>query len=384
MALAFTILIWLIAALGLGHAAWATLRLRRVAPLPQSASEPCGGVTVVMAARDEAPRISGPVVSFLAQEGVDLQVVVVDDRSTDGTADQVRAIACGDGRLEVVRVDSLPPDWLGKCHALHEGAQRGKHPWIVFADADTMLTARDALCRAASVAEAMQVDHVCLLPRMPARTLGAQALMSAFFVSAVTLMDRVNRDRPRGYFGVGAFNMVRADLYRAMGGHEPLRLEVVDDVHLGLLVRRHGGRSRILTAFDAVSTTWGATLGEFINAVEKNAFASAKFSTIGVCAVVPLLLLVWGVAVGGPVIAIAMESWTPLAAFVGLVANGFPAAIVACRLGFGAAPGFLAPFVLPVMAYASVRSMALALRRGGITWRDTHYSLKTLRAGRFR
>ena len=121
-----------------------------------AAHEPRAGgevrCSVVIAARDEAARIEATVRHLLAQTGVEMEVIVVDDRSTDGTGEILRRLAAEDGRVRMERVDVLPDGWLGKCHACHRGANAATGEWILFTDADSWLRP-DLIARALLVAE---------------------------------------------------------------------------------------------------------------------------------------------------------------------------------------------------------------------------------------
>ena len=108
-------------------------------------------VSVVIAARDEAARIEQTVRGLLGQEGVDLELIVVDDRSSDGTGEILRRLAADDSRLRTVRIDELPAGWLGKCHACRQGASHARGEWILFTDGDIHMQ-RDLLARAVSTA----------------------------------------------------------------------------------------------------------------------------------------------------------------------------------------------------------------------------------------
>ena len=112
---------------------------RALPPAPDDVSGSRPSVTIVIAARDEADRIVETVKRVLAQRGVDLAVTVVDDRSSDGTGDVVKAAFRTDPCVRVVRIDSLPEGWLGKCHALHSGAAGIADGWLLFMDADARL-----------------------------------------------------------------------------------------------------------------------------------------------------------------------------------------------------------------------------------------------------
>ncbi len=377
----------LIAAIWLIAAARQSLLLRALETLPELAdikneTIPAPGVAVVIAARDEAGHIEAAVRSHLAQVGVDLRVLVADDRSTDDTPTIVARLAAADARVEHVRIDELPAGWLGKCHALHTAAGRAGADWIVFADADTELSRPDTLARAAAFARESNADHLCLFPRMPARTRWARALATAFFLAALDRIAGLNSDRPGAYFGVGAFNMVRATKYHAVGGHSTLRLEVLDDVHIGGLIRRAGGVSRARAAFDAVTTTWGGTVPELISVLEKNMFAATGYRLWLVALATLAFAALWIPAALGPIVALALGSWTPILPTVATVIASAPAATLAHRLGFSRFEGALAPAVLPAIIYAGLRSTFLTLRRGGVRWRETFYPLADLRNDR--
>ncbi len=97
-------------------------------------------------------------------------------------------------------------------------------------------------------------------------------------------MSGVNRDRPGAYLGIGAFNLVRASTYRACGGYEALRLTIVDDIKLGLLLRRAGARTRAFLGGADAECHWGTTVPGMIKIMEKNYFAAVHFRVAPVVA----------------------------------------------------------------------------------------------------
>ena len=130
--------------------------------------------SVVMAARDEERRIEGTVRRLMAQRDVDLEFLIVDDRSTDRTAEILRQLAKVDARVKWQRVDVLPDGWLGKCHACHVGSSAVTGDWILFADADCWLKP-DVIARAVRLAEREGADHVMMLPRLDLKTNATRA-----------------------------------------------------------------------------------------------------------------------------------------------------------------------------------------------------------------
>lgn len=363
----------------LWHLRW----VRRLPALETFASEgtnpaprTSGRCSVVLAARNEEARIEETVRRLLAQRDIEAEFIVVDDRSTDRTGAILEQFAKTESRLGVIRINALPEGWLGKCHACHVGAAAATGEWILFTDGDCWLKP-DVIARALRLAGRERVDHVTLTSGIAAPSPGLRACHLMFLLSMANWFSGVNRARPRSYLGLGAFNLVRAAAYRECGGYEALRLTVLDDVKLGLLLRRAGKRTRAFLGADDVECHWGTSVWSMIRIMEKNYFATLEFRTplaLGLCAFLTLLICI---AVLG------LVSRTPAGFAAALAPLGFilPAAIVARRIGWSWRAGWGAPFVMPIFLCALLNSTFVTLRQGGIRWRDTFYSLDGLRAG---
>jgi hypothetical protein len=186
----------------------------------------------------------------------------------------------------------------------------------------------------------------------------------------------VSNPRSRAYVGVGAFQMVKRTAYAACGTHRRLAMEVIDDVMLGKIIKLGGFRSGVAVAQDAVYVRWHAGIGNLIRGVEKNFFAGAQFSGPLVIAqslsllamfVLPLLGMLFG---HGWVRAFAgISVLIPLCFHIGVDIVMRVSPLYCLTLPLGA---FL-------FIYMLLRSAFVTLRRGGITWRGTFYSLDELR-----
>ena len=335
--------------------------------------------SVVVAARDEEARIENTIRHLLVQRGVALEVIAVDDRSTDRTGEILRRLAAEDTRVRVKRVDMLPDGWLGKCYACHVGASAATGDWILFTDADCWLKP-DVIVRALRVADRESADHITLTPGIASATPGARAWHLAFLLSLANWFSGVNRDRPKSYLGMGAFNLVRSAAYRVCGGYEALRLTVLDDVKLGLLLRRAGKRTRGFIGGGDTECHWGTTVRSMIKVMEKNYFAALDFRLGAALAAGLGGMLFWCAAVIGP--------WTGtvagMAAGLAPLSLIIPAGIVARRLGWSFGSAVLTPFVYPMLFYAVLNSTRVTVCQGGVRWRETFYSLDALRAGTVR
>jgi hypothetical protein len=225
------------------HAAVNVALLRRPPTGPPPVRRP---VTVVLPVRDEEAQVGDCLAAVLAQQGVpDLRVVVVDDGSTDGTADVVRAVA--DPRVRLFAAAAPPPGWLGKPHACASGAalDRGDDGVLVFLDADVRLFP-DAVAGAVAVLDAHGLDLVSPWPRPVTATVAerlVQPLGPWLWVTTLPVRLAERSPRPSLTAANGQFLVVRRSAYARAGGHAAVRGEVIEDVALARAVKRAGGRA---------------------------------------------------------------------------------------------------------------------------------------------
>src|SRR5947209_1157095 len=244
----------------------------RLRPDMLPAKEPL--VSVIIPARDEAHIIEQTVRAFLAQTYANLEVIVVNDRSADGTGDIVRAIH--DERLTVIDGVEPPAGWLGKPWALHQGSRAASGELLLFVDADLIYTP-PALAAAVAYLQAQALALLSLFPHLEMHGFGEIASMPMMPMVFHTFMPTwlSNRTRfARLAIGGGTGNLVVRAIYEASGGHEELRDAVVDDIALARLIRRHGGRTEIVRAEDLVSLRMYRGLGEVIDGFTKNTFSA--------------------------------------------------------------------------------------------------------------
>ena len=343
-----------------------------------STSEPIR-CSVVIAARDEEARIEGTVRRLLAQRGVEAEFLIVDDRSTDRTGEILRRLAKEDARVKLKRVEVLPDGWLGKCHACHVGASAATGDWILFTDADCWLKP-DVIARAVRLAERDGADHVVISPGIDVKSTATRAWHLLFLTTVLSWFSGVNRDRPKSHIGSGAFNLVRATAYRQCGGYEALRLTVLDDVKLGQLLVRAGKRTRAFLGVNDVERHCGTTVWSMVKLIEKNYFAALDFRLGLALAGIVAVILFFAIIVLG-----LMSGTAPgLAAALSPLTLILPASILARRVGWSWPCAVFVPFMVPVFLCALVNSTWVTLRQGGVRWRDTFYSLETLRTGTVR
>jgi glycosyl transferase family 2 len=348
--------------------------LGRVEPLPDAQLP---SLTVIVAAKDEERRVEQAARSLLAQDYPGLTVSVVDDRSTDGTTEILQRLASEDPRLSTTRVDELPSGWTGKSHALAVAAGRATSEWLLFTDGDVDL-APGACRRAVSIAMRDGRDHLAVAPDLEVETLG-EAIFIAYFV----IMFHVSQEpwnaqdpRSRGSIGIGAFNLVRRDVYERAGGHRAIRFELIDDLALGRLLKRSGARQAFALPAGLVGVRWHVGVRGLVRGVEKNAFAAVGYRTARALLAVAAQLTIAVLPVLGPF----LPGWIPKVAAAFAWAGAALAYYVASR-SVRVRPWqvMFMPLGGILFAYAFLRSTLLTLARGGVVWRGTFYSLLDLR-----
>ncbi|MDX1455461.1 MAG: glycosyltransferase family 2 protein [Gammaproteobacteria bacterium] len=335
---------------------------------------------IVIAARNEAHTIEPAIRSVLAQDYPRLEVIAVNDRSDDGTGELLDRLAVEHAHLSVIHVDRLPAGWLGKNHALQRGLEAATTDYVLFTDADVHFQP-GSLQRALGYMRDQEFDHLSSIPELVNARASMQLMMPAFsvFFLMMTRPWHVSNPDSDSHMGVGAFNLVRREPLLAIGGLEKIRLRPDDDLMLGKLVKQHRLRSGYAASGGDIAVQWYTTAGETIHGLEKNAFAQFDYSPLKASVMLVLTLLLSL----GPVVGLA--AWpapTGLVALGGTLAMLATAAILSWLVKLNPAWGLLFPIGATLVVYACLRSMVLALMRGGIIWRDTFYSLADLRSNR--
>lgn len=348
---------------------------------PTSNLSPVPSLTVIVPARNEGAAIEATIRSLLAQT-IPLEIIAVDDRSTDATGsilDRIAAEPLPPARfLTVLHVTELPAGWMGKTHAMALAARQAATPWLLFTDAD-ILFAPDVLERALLFADDTAADHLALNLTLILKTAGERfmtTVIQCFTLFTFRPWKIADPAAKRDSVGVGGFNLIRAQVYRDIGGFESLRLEVVEDLRLGYEVKNRGYRQRIAFGRDLIRVHWASGALGMAHNLTKNFFAVFRFRPAPLLAFVIGFVLLICMPFGA-----LFAPWSIRAA--GLVA------LLMILLGhsysarrFTGIPLFYV-LTLPagalMLVWAMLRSMILTLHRGGVVWRGTFYPLDELR-----
>jgi chlorobactene glucosyltransferase len=264
-------------------------------PLPCLWDDEAPLVSVLVPARNEEDTIAGCLRSILAQDYPNLEVVILDDGSTDATPQIVRAR--GDSRVRLLSGAPLPPGWTGKNWACHQLAQAASGELLCFVDSDTTL-APGTVSAAAGLQERHRAGLVSLLPRAERRSVSGSVLlpMVPHAMFALFPMAMVHRAaRPGVAVAFGPFLLLTRAAYYAAGGHAVRRAAIVDDVELSRAVKAAGYPVRLANGTDLVETQWYRGVADIWRGFSKNAYGGIGYNpwlAAGVVLVLmPVLLL---------------------------------------------------------------------------------------------
>jgi hypothetical protein len=342
-------------------------RLLTARPLPAGAR-----VSVIVPARDEAERLPRLLGALAAASPAPLEVLVVDDGSTDGTA----AVARSAGATVVPA--SRPPGWSGKAHACHRGAEVARGDVLVFLDADV-----EPAPAAVAALAAAAVERDGLVSAHPVHRVERAYERLSAGAAVVALLGAGTGGPPahrwwRRPFAFGPALAVPADAYGRLGGHAAVRAAVADDVALAAAADRHGvGATTLLAGPLASYRMYPAGVAQLVEGWTKNlatggaATPPLRAAAVAVWVTAVLesgVVLAGGLASGGGALAAATAAYL-------LFAVQFH--VVSRRIGrFGVATSALHPLVLAAFVALFAWSAVLTFGRGRVRWRGRSLDLR--------
>jgi len=352
-------------------------------------------VSIIVPARNEEKDIELSLTRLLELDYDNYEVIAVNDRSTDRTGEIMEEVALAHEAhfaqqkrevrhprsvtLRVIHHRDLPAGWLGKTHAMWTAANQATGDWLLFTDADVLFKP-DSLRRALVYAEAEHADHVVLFPQMIMKRPG-EFMMIAFFQTMFVFGHRpwkVADPKSKDHMGVGAFNLIRRSVYDAVGTYEALRMEVLDDMKLGKVVKEAGFAQRNVFGRDLISLRWARGARGVVDNLTKNFFAVLSFQWWRT------IISAFGLAFLnlGPFLGVFLaHGWQRLPYAIALFCMFAIYVGMSWRSRVPAYYFLLHPVSTALFIYTLLLSMFHALWNNGIIWRGTRYPLEELRKG---
>lgn len=330
-------------------------------------------VSILVPARNEAHNIAGCIRSLLAQNYPDFEVLVLDDHSTDETWSILTCLAEEDSRLQLIKGQPLPADWLGKHWACHQLAKRANGDLFLFTDADTRHHPQ-ALADAVAALESEQADLLTALPRQEVITWGERLVVPLIPWSIGAIMPLTLAYRlpwPALAVGVGQFMLFKRRAYEAIGGYEAVKQQVVDDITLARRIKASGLRWRLTDGSQYICCRMYQNFGQAREGLSKNLFGAFNYNA-------PFFIFVWAwlgiVFVGSPLLLMlslvgwhlppAIESLSALAIGLALLLWG----VIYWQFHLPLYLTLLYPLTIILAVYLAAWSLILSLT-GQATWK---------------
>ena len=334
-------------------------------------------ISIVVAARNEEESIENATRSLLQQEYPQYELMVVNDRSTDRTGEILQTLQQSHSELKSITIEELPNGWLGKCNALHQGAKAAKGDWLLFTDADVSMRP-ETLKVTIDYALAEKADHLTMAPQceMPSWLLRAFVATFAFFFKLHVKPSQISNPRSKAHVGIGAFNLVRRDVYLAVGGHDAIRLRPDDDLKLGKLLKSKGYHQRFANGVGLISVPWYRSIGELTRGLEKNSFAGIDYSISKWIASNVLVLLMFVLPF---LLVLLTQGWSFWFSIITCALILFMGAFNAIKSGYRLDHGLFFPIGCLLFLFVFDRAILLTLWRKGIVWRNCFYGLDDLK-----
>ena len=335
-------------------------------------------LSIVVPARNEERNIDGCVRSLVAQTGLDVEVIVVDDDSTDATREILARLTGEFPQLRVVDGAPLPAGWTGKPWACAQGARIATGAWLLFTDADSR-HATDAAASTLAFALAAGVDALTILTFQELGTFAERALLPSILglilFASGSIAELNDPALPERALANGQFILVERGAYEALGGHAAIRAEVVEDISFARRLKADG-RFRLLladgTAF--VRVRMYHSFAECWNGFTKNVYLGARGRLPAIAGGVALCL---ALSVAPPLLALdALRRKRPREAAEAAAATAAVIAVAGRNASFGGFPpsaAWLAPFGIAAFAAIALESTGRALLGRGVAWRGRRY-----------
>jgi len=342
-------------------------------------------VSVIVPARNEEANLGRVVRSLASQQGV-LEILVVDDQSEDRTPEILAELEAQIPCLRALRLDSLPEGWLGKTHAVAEGARRARGEWLLFTDADTEHLP-GSLAELLGRAEREGADLLSVSPGQETPTWWEKAVIPLVYVQLSRLFRFEDVSDPKSLASAanGQYLLIRRAAYERCGGHEAVKSAILEDVELARRVKSQGGKLVFLPGARWVRTRMYRRWGELWRGWSKNLYLlyQADFgrllgsvASLWLLDALPVLALVLAAA-----LAIARQGSVPAA----LLAAALLAITVTRHVSYRRAlrrSGFspaLAAYLAPGAALVGclmLNSARVHLAAGSVEWKGRHYATR--------
>ena len=338
-------------------------------------------VIIIIAMRNEEKTIRDALSTVCKLNYPNYKVLVVNDRSTDRSYEIIKEFQQANTKIQILNIQTLPPGWLGKNHALYSGYQNSSEEYLLFTDAD-VLYMPDVLSKAMQYVQQNHLDHLTILPGIISDNSILKSILSTFVImlSAWQRPWAAKDKTSKASMGVGAFNLVKRTAYEKSGTHKSISMRPDDDLKLAEQLKKAGASADVLYGIGEIELEWYATVKEFINGLMKNSFSGLDYSIMKMIGAVSGILVFFVLPIPGILIFGTNTERVLIALMFCFQLTLYKNMQGTAGKGWYALMSIYAGLIL---CYIMIRAAFITSLKGGIVWRDTFYSLKELKGNSF-
>ncbi|WP_419420498.1 glycosyltransferase [Legionella sp. D16C41] len=333
-------------------------------------------ISIIVPFHNEQQSLNSAMISLCSLDYPNYEVIAVDDRSTDLSYKIANQIANKNRHLKLIKIKTLPFDWLGKPHALHEGLKHATGDYIVFTDADVNFKP-STLSKAIDYMLTEKLEHLTLSPKIEITHLSMKIFMPfLLYIMLLSMMPwRIKSKNSKDAVGIGAFNCVSREALNLIGGVESLALNPIDDVGLARQLKQHLIKQGIANSESLLTLPWYETIRACKFGFEKNIFAFFDFSLVkSVMALLSFLTFIFI-----PLLGLTLSSnLSLLFSSLSIISMVFAVMLSCHQLKVSKVYALCYPLAALITLYIGIRSVSLCILRQGIYWGGKFFPLKKL------
>ena len=334
-------------------------------------------ISIIVSALNEEKDIEKALLTLLRLDYPHLEIIAINDRSTDSTPMILNRLQTEYPRLKVAHIQNLPKGWFGKNHALHVGSQLAQGDWLLFTDADVAMRS-DTLLKSISYVMQHQVDHLTIYENHQRNDFWLKILLLGLYIvySMHKKPWRISYSWSKKSLGHGAFNLVKTTAYQQCGGHAAIAMECLDDLKLGSLLKNNGFQQDTVDGRDFIARDWYTSLPHMINGMKKNSFAYYNYQVLPACRDA---FLAWGFYIWPVIASICFSGPLRSLNLVNVGLTLFVSLFVAKQFRLQKRYAIFYPFSVGILLYTVFNSIFSVCKNKGVIWRGTYYSLQAIK-----
>jgi glycosyltransferase involved in cell wall biosynthesis len=334
-------------------------------------------ISIILSALNEENEIASALTSLVNLSYPNLEIIAVNDRSTDNTPFIMEELQKKFPILRIHHIQSLPPNWFGKNHALHFASQQATGDWLLFTDADVTMK-KDTLMKAISYVITNQLDHLTIYEhhRRSSFWLKTSLLGSYLTYSMVMKPWRIRHSWSKRSLGHGAFNLIRKSAYESVEGHKTIAMQCLDDLCLGAILKKNGFRQDTVDGRDFIEREWYTSLPAMIAGMQKNSFAFYKYQPLPMLrdCVFAVIFFLWPLFA-----AVFFSGALSYLNTINLLLTFLCSFYIAKQFRLEKLYALFYPLSIGILIYTMLNSVIATYRNRGVIWRGTHYSLDMIK-----